>query len=290
MRSTTAVTFTCLLVAAFLLALPAGARESAAASSPGLSGDASDSALSVQASAVMGNVELLGQTGGASNAVAVQGHYAYLGVGPRLVVLDVSDPAHPAFIGQTDPLPGVVSDVAISGTTAYVAALESGLRVVDVSAASAPREVGAYDTPGQATGVAVLGNIAYVADRASGLRLVDVSNALHPTGLGAYNSSGSSYDVAVRGHLVYLADGSGGLRIVDVSNVLSPTEVGVCQTYAARGIAVSGTLGYVANWGGGLRIIDISNSHAPTDTGALATLVPARHVAVSGAYAYVATG
>ena len=36
-------------------------------------------------------VELVAQTGGVTNAVAVQGNYAYAGVGPRLIVLDTSD-------------------------------------------------------------------------------------------------------------------------------------------------------------------------------------------------------
>ncbi|HEX8682149.1 MAG TPA: hypothetical protein VF707_07545, partial [Ardenticatenaceae bacterium] len=40
------------------------------------------------------NVEVVAQTGGQSRAVAVQGNYAYLGVGPSLHILNVIDPAH----------------------------------------------------------------------------------------------------------------------------------------------------------------------------------------------------
>jgi hypothetical protein len=43
------------------------------------------------------NVELLGQIGGATYAIAVQGDYVYLGVGPRLMVMDVSSPANPTI-------------------------------------------------------------------------------------------------------------------------------------------------------------------------------------------------
>jgi len=67
------------------------------------------------------NVELVGQIGGAVLAVAVEGRYAYVGVGPRLVVLDVADPARPVEVGRTDMLPGVVEGVAVSGSYAYVA-------------------------------------------------------------------------------------------------------------------------------------------------------------------------
>lgn len=68
------------------------------------------------------NVELVAQIGGITYAVAVQGGYAYLGVGPRLVVLDILNPANPTRVGQTELLSGVVEDVFLSGPYAYVAA------------------------------------------------------------------------------------------------------------------------------------------------------------------------
>jgi len=92
------------------------------------------------------NVELVGQIGGLTLAVAVQGRYAYVGVGPRLVVVDVGDPARPVEVGQTGVLPGVVQDVAVSGSYAYVADWDGGLRVIDVSDPSSPR-IAARATP-----------------------------------------------------------------------------------------------------------------------------------------------
>ncbi len=79
----------------------------------------------------------MAQIGGATYAVAVQGNYAYIGVGPRLVVLGVSNPAGPTVIGRTEVLPGVVEDapgyaegVAVSGTYAYVADRDGGLIIL----------------------------------------------------------------------------------------------------------------------------------------------------------------
>jgi hypothetical protein len=43
------------------------------------------------------NVVLKGQIGGGTDAVAIQGQYAYVSVGLRLVILDISDPADPVF-------------------------------------------------------------------------------------------------------------------------------------------------------------------------------------------------
>jgi len=159
------------------------------------------------------NVELVGQVGGWCAAVAVQGRYAYLGVGPRLVVLDVSDPEQPVVVGQTAVLHGLVRDIALSGTLAYVAADQGGLRVVDVSDPAAPREAGFYDTPGRAEGVAVSGGLAYVAD-GLGLRVVDVANPAAPREVGFYNTPGSAYGVAVSGNHAYVADAWEGLLIL----------------------------------------------------------------------------
>jgi len=107
-------------------------------------------------------VELVGQIGGSTYAVAVQGDYAYIGAGPRLVILDISTPSSPSVVGQTDVLPEVVGGVAVDGDYAYVADGGGGLRIVDISDPASPTEAGYYDTPGYADGVAVVGDFTMV--------------------------------------------------------------------------------------------------------------------------------
>ena len=82
---------------------------------------------------------MVGQVGGSTQAVAVQGQYAYVGVGLRLVVLDVTSPNTPTEVGATAPFAYFVEDIAVSGTRAYVAAGGAGLRVVDMSDPAPPR-------------------------------------------------------------------------------------------------------------------------------------------------------
>jgi len=125
--------------------------------------------------------QMVGQIGGPTTAVALQGDYAYVGVGLRLVVPDVTNPVTPTEVGSTAPFPSFVEDVAVSGTRAYVAVGPAGLRVVDVSDPADPVELGAWDSPGYAEGVAVSGSYAYVADGPYGLRVVDLSDPAHPT-------------------------------------------------------------------------------------------------------------
>jgi hypothetical protein len=234
------------------------------------------------------NVELVGHIGGVTYAVFVQGTYAYIGVGPRLTILDVSTPISPTVVGKTHPLPDLVRDVYVSGGYAYVADYHAGLRVVDVSTPVTPAEVGFYDKPGSAHGVAVAGGYAYVADN-GGLRVVDVSNPTAPAEVGFYDTPGWANDVAVAGGYAYVADADEGLRVVDVSAPAGPVEVGFYDTPGfACGVAVAGGYAYVTDEGSGLRVVDVSNPAAPVEVGFYDTPGYARGVAVAGGYAYVA--
>ena len=78
-------------------------------------------------------LSLQGHIGGSSYAVDVQGNFAYLGVGPRIYVLDTSNSSAPKFIGQSGVMPGIVRSVLASGDYVYVAAGKGYLRVINVS-------------------------------------------------------------------------------------------------------------------------------------------------------------
>ena len=98
--------------------------------------------------------ELLAQVGGQINSFAVTGDLILVGQGPRLVVLDGSDPANLTPIGQSDPLPGLVSNLMVREDTAStepaeVAVLTAGslLMVWDVSDPTQPAMVHSLTLP-----------------------------------------------------------------------------------------------------------------------------------------------
>lgn len=235
------------------------------------------------------NVELVGQIGGESNALALQGDYVYIGLGPRLIVVEVSNPAQPSVVGRTTVLPYIVEGVAVSGSYAYVADGPAGVRIIDVSDPSTPTEVGSCDTPGRARDVVVAGSHAYVADYDGGLRVLDVSDPAAPGEIGFCATSGKALDVAVSGGYAYVADWDGGLRVIDVSSPAAPTQVGFYDTPGRpHGVAVSGGYAYVADGDGGLRIVNVSDPSAPSEVGSCDVPEFACGVAVAGNYAYVA--
>jgi len=141
------------------------------------------------------------------------------------ITVDTCAPIALYNIGSYDTT-GSTRGVAVSGTVAYVADGDYGLRIFDISTPSAPVLLGSYDTPDYAYGVTVGGSLAYVADGSSGLQIIDVSNPSAPTLVGTYDTPGSARGLVVVGSLVYLVDGSAGLQIIDVSTPSTPTLVG----------------------------------------------------------------
>ncbi|MBC7259338.1 MAG: hypothetical protein H5T65_08820 [Chloroflexi bacterium] len=211
------------------------------------------------------NVRALGQMpSGRKTALAVRDGYAYLAIGTRLVIADVSDPTAPKPVGWTDALPHSVLDIALSGNYAYLADGHHGLRLVDISDPTHPWEVSSYDTPGYAMGVAVAGHYAYIADYDGGLRIIDVSNPHRLVETSFLYLSSHATDVAVVGDYVFAGvwglitiSGNyayvvGTISIIDVSDPYAPREIGPLPLSLP----------------GGMHIVDVSDLAHPVEVGA----------------------
>lgn len=265
------------------------------------------------------NVAVAGHLGGQPKALFIRGTYAYVGMGPELAVLDIATPSRPARVGYV-VLPQSVSDVAVSGSYAYVAAGSAGLRIVDISDPAHPAEVGHYSGLRDAGRVVVAGNFAYLVDATvtndqDGLHIVNIANPAEPVRAGFYHVAigdpmyGSAYlpslgmvgGYAYVGWTVCSVVGAnsfcqGGLYIVDVSTPGTPINLGAYGPFylMARGITIVGSYLYLAAGRMGLRVLDISKPEAPVEVGAYEIdYYSGDHVydvAVAGDLAYVANG
>lgn len=188
-----------------------------------------DPQTTIASAAGSANLEVVGHVGGRTDAADVLGDYAYVGEGPRLTILDVTDPAAPQVVGRTDLWSGLVSGVAVaaddgSHTYAYVT-VDGGLAVVDVSTPGAPTQVGFIDTSGGHNPV-VSGMHVYVPGGGDGVAVVDVSDKNAPEMIGEYDVGGGPVEVAVKGNYLYAAGrGYGKFDIVDISNPEKPRRV-----------------------------------------------------------------
>jgi hypothetical protein len=216
---------------------------------------------------------------GQTHIVVVLGDYAYIGVGTRLVVIDVSRQNKPKVMGETAELSDVVRDVKVYGDNAFVAAGKAGLRIIDISNPKKPVEIGKFYTTGTANGLFVRGGHVYVADGSAGLHVIDISDPTAPVAVGANPTSGWDWDVSVIGNYAYIAGDEAGLRVIDISDPQAPYQLtSYYLPNDALGVYAVDNYVYVAAAGSGLRIIDVSN---PSD--------PLEVVYVSGSYAYLAS-
>jgi hypothetical protein len=222
-------------------------------------------------------LDLLGQLGGAVNAVELAGTLAWIGEGSSLVAVNISNLSSLSAQGRIG-LPDMVMDIAVSGTYAYTANEDAGVQVVDISNPNAPASRGFFDTPGQARCISLLGGRAYVADGTSGLQILDLTNPLALTRLGGVDTPGGArwVEIVARNHGVYalVADESNSLQVIDVSNPASPSLSATLNVgNRAVCLGVSGIYAYIGddNQGstGGVKIVNITDPRAPTLVGTM---------------------
>lgn len=226
-------------------------------------------------------LERVGHWGGCSTDVQVIGDRAYLAIGPRVVVLDVSSPAQPVFLGHSEPLPNVIMALDVEDSVAYAVTHHDGLHILDVSTPSSITHLGS-DTPGiNCWGVAARAGYVYAGDRQSILHTYDVHDPAHPTLV-------DTTDVSWYVNGVYLFDGYlyvatwGGVDIFDISDPEHPTRVCVIpESYFD--LAFEGNLLYGAN-PGVLGVWDISDPQQPSAVGHCTS--GGQAIAVSQGFAY----
>ena len=211
--------------------------------------------------------------------------------------------ANPELVGFL-PAIGTARDVALAGTTAYIAGDTWGLTVVDVSNPTAPRVLTSSNVPFDGDYVAVSGSLACVTGgrsyyatgnlmtNVSGFYVVDVSKSTNAVMVGEIESATTGFKaVAMAGNYAYVACGTAGLNVIDLHNPSSPVIVTkVATPGAAWGVTAAGSYVYVANGLQGLSILNISNPSAPVSVGWIAAPGTATDVAVTNGLAYVATG
>jgi len=231
---------------------------------------------------------------------------------------NVASPGHPfrqAVYDTPDTLGGLGNGIVASGNYVYMACSNDGLRIMDVSDPSRPREIGLCKVKGLARGLAVSGMYAYgLGER---LSIFDISSPSSPylaadLDLPCAAPPCDWHDemgIVVRAPYAYVSGTKWNgdttratLTIIDVSDPFKPGVVSqlVCAYRASHfgKPALSGDHIYLAvldypqetgDGRAGLRIIDISDAKNPKEV--VIAVVPensyGRNVLVRGNYAYL---
>jgi len=193
-------------------------------------------------------LELVAQAGGASHAVVADSGIAYLGVGPRVVVLDVRAPGDPVRIAESPVLPGVVRALAFDRdyllaavSTDGLVRVRSALAVLSVADPSRPTLLSVLPSQNAYADIAVLGDTAVLvgwpwtkAMPTNGvLDVVDVRDRGAPRLVATRQLTDLGVAVSAEGRTAYVLTGSGKLAFD--RGMVAPAPVG--SAASARVIA-----------------------------------------------------
>jgi hypothetical protein len=223
--------------------------------------------------------------------LAAVGNLVYT-AGFQMQVLDASNHTGPTLLGSYAIGGGdAAMDIAVAGPRAYLAVLNGGLRIINVTNPASPTLLGSV-TGFSGFGVAASGSVAYVGAFTAGLKIINASNPASPTLAGTYDTPGEATAVAIVGTVAYVADGSGGLQIINVSNLSTPTLItAVAMPSSANDVVVSGSLAFVGTGGSGVQIVDISVPASAHVVGSYGEPFSSyRGMAISGSLLYAFSG
>jgi hypothetical protein len=236
---------------------------------------------------------VVGQIGGAIEGITADGNYVYIGSGPRMKIYDVSTPAKPKFVGQTAVLPGVVNEIQVAGSYAYIADGKGGFQVVDITDKSLPTRVGSFSTENQIQemdDIVVSGNYAYLTDYWTGLDIIDISIPTTPHRVG-FLSGNSFGGLDVSGNYAYVAtaaQGSSGLEVINIHQKTTPFKSGFLNTTGvASSVAVKDNYAYVMEMATGLRAVNITDPTLPVDVGGYTTNWTGYDMQIAGNLIYI---
>jgi hypothetical protein len=212
--------------------------------------------------------------GGAVAAPVVQDGYLYVGAGATVNTWDMSDPAHPAYVGRTGaaPAPGTISAVTPVGTYLYVAWSNpdgsAGISIFSRSDPAHPAKVAEYDDYVDSAfrgplGLAASGNHVYLVDAQNGLFVLDATDPLAPLVVGHSSAVFVADSVALFGNVLFAtgSDFIGGRDVVavDVTDPANPVALGSASLDGFAVLRVVPTDGYAFGVGNDLMVYDTTD-------------------------------
>ena len=221
------------------------------------------------------------------NRVAVSGHYAYVAYSDGLRIFDIQNGGL-ALVG-TALTPFKLTDVAVSGSFAFVAEDTQGLVAFDVSDPTKPTIIAQGLFTAQVLSVSALGTRVLMELNNFGPAILDFSDPQNPAIIGGAIENFAAVDVALTSDRAWAAHNENGLSIYDISDPTSfKLQYDYTPPYSSFGMAVSGSIACLADGPKGFAIVDVSNPRLPIPLSTYATQGTCYHAAISGSVAYLA--
>lgn len=216
-------------------------------------------------------VEVIGDTAFVANGLPTGGG--------RLTVVNVTDPAAPALLGD-QPTLGGATDIEVVGNLAFLTTGYGGFTVFDVTNHTDPVQLGRYAVQGNRTELGdleIVGDMAYLSYWRRSFRILNISDISNIGVVAEFNESQGAFSVYIERerNLAFLCDLELGLLLFDIHIPSQPSEV---TRYFDGGkpnrVVVVGDLVYMTDQVNGFVILEIEeNNILTTDFGLLLLVV-----------------
>ncbi|MDI6807946.1 MAG: hypothetical protein QME66_03045 [Candidatus Eisenbacteria bacterium] len=211
-----------------------------------------------------------------------------------LWVMNVSNPADPAFLGKYVPSTPSYFTWCVDIVDGY-AFLANGYAGVEVVNVSNPQLILSQDTLGSLGNVVnlrLMGRKAFAAcGQGGGLKVISGENPSSLSKLGEASTAGRAYSVALFPQKVILADGEDGLYVFDVSDPSLPAQTGrYAVTGKVHSADWSGDMLCAAYGQGGLKLCGVGSPAQPQVIGSLSLPGTTFHTRILGGFGLSASG
>ena len=174
----------------------------------------------------------------------------------------------PKIIGSYGISIDFMSDVYVEGYFAYLACIDDGLIILNISKPESPSFYGSYaDISFKPYSVTAQDGYCYIGDASFGFHVINVSNPSAPTHQETFITEGIVNDVCIENEYVYFVDkdeqsNEGIFNVVDISDPTNPNIIGTHRrTGFMYDITISEDYAFIAT-DVGLLVLDVSD---PTD-------------------------
>ncbi len=222
---------------------------------------------------------------GNTRGLFYSGQYIYLAHDTTgLDVINVTDPSLPVLENNLDTT-GNVYDVCIHGTSALVADLGGGVKVVKVAETAGLGIVNTINTINYSGSMFTVGKYLFMNGGPNGLTTYDLTNPENPVHVGGGDTGWNGN--AVFGNY-FIGFSYSGMAIVDLSQPSAPVQVASLGGFGSNAKAsIWGTKAVVLD-DHDLVVVDLSNPLQPAEVNRLAVGNGSLDVWVEGNYAYIA--
>jgi hypothetical protein len=142
-------------------------------------------------------------------------------------ILNVSDLSHIQLVGKYISYEARIAGLTIISNTAYLATLETGVTMLDLSQPTNPVMLARYFMPQRVEDIQVVQSRAYVALEYGGIQVLDIQNRTNLVTLGSTQTGAFNFGLQVVGSKAYVL--GDGLTILDVSQ---PTNIAIIGRYS----------------------------------------------------------